>query len=199
MAKLGNPPAFPPTWSIYLATDDADVVARKVAEAGGTVVIPPTNVMDHGRMAHFADPTGAHFGVWQGNKHHGAEVVEEPGAMTWHEVYSRDVDKARAFYTRVFGLEAKRLDAPGIDYWTLHKGPKTAFGMMQITEHMPKDEPSHWNTYFAVADVDASAKEVIALGGKVLAPPFDTPYGRMTLVTDPFGAAFCLLTPSQQP
>jgi predicted enzyme related to lactoylglutathione lyase len=195
MAKLQAGSPFPPMWSVYLAVDDANEIARKVTEAGGKVVVPPMDVMEEGRMAYFADPTGAHFGVWQGRKHQGAQVIEETGSMVWHEVYTRDLAKAQPFYMRVFGLEAKRLDAPGIDYWTLQKGGKTVFGSMQMTEQFPPEVPSHWNTYFAVTDSDATAKKAVALGGKVMAPPFDTPYGRMAVLGDPAGAAFCVIQP----
>jgi predicted enzyme related to lactoylglutathione lyase len=195
MSKLGPQSSFPPAWSVYFATENADEIARKVSEAGGKIVVAPMDIMDQGRMGFFADPTGAHFGVWQGRQHQGAQIVDEPGAMTWHEVYTRDLPKARAFYTRVFGLEAKRLDAPGIDYWTLQQGPKTVCGSMQMTEQFPPEVPSHWNTYFAVTDVDASTQKAVALGGKQVAPPFDTPYGRMSVVADPFGAEFCIIQP----
>jgi len=117
--------------------------------------------------------------------------------VAWHEVYTRDAARARAFYQRALGLEERRLDAPDIEYWTLHKGAKTVCGLMQMTDQFPKEVPSHWNTYFAVTDVDAAAEKVTSLGGKVIAPPFDTPYGRMTAVADPFGAPFCLIHPSR--
>jgi predicted enzyme related to lactoylglutathione lyase len=185
--------AMPSVWSVYFATDHADETAKKVEAAGGKVVMAPMDVMDAGRMAVFCDPAGAHFGVWQANKHEGAQVENEPGAMAWHEVYSRDVKKAREFYAKVFGLEPKKLEGSPMDYWTLHKGPKTVCGSMQMNEMFPKEVPSHWNTYFAVPDADAAAKKVTALGGKIMQPPFDTPYGRMTAVVDPFGAHFCLV------
>jgi uncharacterized protein len=113
-------------------------------------------------------------------------------------VYTRDVTRAREFYAQVFGLEQKRLDSPSMEYWTLHKGPKTVGGVMQMTEAMPKDLPPHWITYFAVSDADAAAKKVTVLGGRVMAPPFDTPYGRIAAVFDPFGASFSVIqaTPS---
>ncbi len=185
MVKLSSESRFPPMWSVYIATESADAIATKVREAGGKIVMPPMDVMDQGTMAYFADPTCA-----------GAQVVAEPGAMTFHEVYTRDATKARAFYASVFGLESKRLDEPNIEYWTLSKGTKTAFGVMQMSDQFGKDVPSHWNTYFAVTDVDASAKTVTSLGGQVAAPPFDTPYGRIAVVVDPLGAAFCLMTPT---
>ncbi len=199
IAKLSGQSQFPAAWMVYFATDNADDCARRSKDAGGTVLMPPMDVMEHGRMAVLADPTGAVFGLWQPKQHRGAEVIDEPGAMTWHEVYSHDVTKAREFYARVFGHEAKRLDSPEMEYWSLHKGDKTVGGAMQMTASMPKDLPSHWNTYFAVADADAAATKVTTLGGKVMQPPFDTPYGRMAAVFDPFGTAFCIIKlPSDQ-
>ncbi len=195
MAKLGPQSPFPPMWSIYFAVTDADDFARRATEAGAKVVVPPMDVMDHGRMAYLADPTGAHFGVWQPKQHQGAQVLEETGAMTWHEVYTRDLPKAREFYARMLKAEPKKMEAPGIDYTTFHIGPRTVFGAMQMTDQFPKEVPSHWNTYFAVEDTDAIAKKATALGGKIAAPPFDTPYGRMAVLTDPFGASFCVIKP----
>jgi uncharacterized protein len=193
LAKLSAQSQFPSAWTIYFATDNADDLVRRAKDAGGTVLMPPMDVAEHGRMAILADPTGAAFGIWQAKQHRGAEVVNEPGAMTWHEIYSHDVTKAREFYARLFGLEQKKLDSPDIEYWTLHKGENTVGGVMQMTAAMPKDLPSHWNTYFAVADADAAAKKVASLGGSVMQPPFDTPYGRMAAVFDPLGAPFCII------
>ncbi|MDQ1717157.1 MAG: Glyoxalase-like domain, partial [Pseudonocardiales bacterium] len=34
---------------------------------------------------------------------------------------------------------------------------------------------------------------VVKLGGNVVRPPFDTPYGRMAIVSDPGGAVFALM------
>ncbi len=43
---------------------------------------------------------------------------------------------------------------------------------------------------FAVDDADATAARVTELGGKVIVPPFDAPWVRMTIVSDPQGATF---------
>ena len=199
MAKLGPGAKVPPMWSVYLATDDADATARAALQAGGRALVTPMDVTDQGRMAYFADPTGALFGVWQGRAHRGAEVSGEPGAMAWHEVYSRDVGAALAFYGAVFDLESRRLDAPDIEYWTLHRGSQVVCGAMQMSSHFQPEAPSHWNTYFAVSGVDASVARLISLGGSVVAPAFDTPFGRLAFVADPFGAAFCLIHPIRLP
>lgn len=188
----------PSTWSVYFGTDDADATSEKVTAAGGQLLMPAMDVMAHGRMALCVDPTGAVFGAWQSKQHLGAQLRDEPGSMCWHEVYTRDAAKALAFYETVFGLTARKLDAPGVEYWSLHRGEETVCGLMQMGPQFPKEVPSHWNTYFAVTDTDAATARLQQLGGQVFQPAFDTPYGRMSAVADPLGAAFCLIEPNQQ-
>jgi hypothetical protein len=52
------------------------------------------------------------------------------------------------------------------------------------------DTPAHWSVTFAVDDADATAAKAAELGGTVTAAPFDAPYVRMTVLTDPQGASF---------
>ena len=54
----------------------------------------------------------------------------------------------------------------------------------------PAGHPAHWNVTFAVDDADAIADRATELGGKVLMPPFDAPWVRMTVIADPQGATF---------
>lgn len=202
MAKLGGanacgvggqPPGSqaPPAWNVYFASEDVDQAVAKVKELGGTLVMGPMDVMEEGRLAFFADPTGAHFGVWQGRRHGGAQVIDEPGAMAWREVNTPDAEKARDFYGKLFGLESKKLDGP-MTYWTLHKGDETVGGVLQMTKEW-EGVPPHWMSYFAVPDADAAVAQVTALGGKVSVPPFDTPHGRISVVNDPAGAVFSIV------
>jgi hypothetical protein len=58
---------------------------------------------------------------------------------------------------------------------------------------IPDDEPdvpAHWSVTFAVDDADATAAKAAELGGTVIVPPFDAPWVRMTVITDPQGATF---------
>ena len=68
----------PTAWATSCSVADADDTAQKVTAAGGTVVVAPMDVTDLGRMAVFADPTGAVFGVWQPRAFTGADLVNEP-------------------------------------------------------------------------------------------------------------------------
>jgi hypothetical protein len=52
------------------------------------------------------------------------------------------------------------------------------------------DKPAHWGLTFAVDDADATARKAEELGGTVVVPPFDAPWVRMTVITDPQGATF---------
>jgi predicted enzyme related to lactoylglutathione lyase len=52
------------------------------------------------------------------------------------------------------------------------------------------DTPAHWGLTFATDDADATAAKAAELGGKVIAPPFDAPWVRMTVIADPQGAVF---------
>jgi hypothetical protein len=183
----------PSAWQIYFGSDNVDETARKITAAGGRQLMAPMTVMKHGRLAVFADPTGAPFGVWQAMQHTGTQLVNEPGAMAWHEIYTRDASKSLKFYTQVFGLEPQRLGNSGMEYWTLHKAETTVCGLMQMTDQFPKDVPSHWNTYFAVSDADAATKKAQQLGATVVQPPFDIPYGRMSALDDPLGAGFAVI------
>ena len=58
-----------------------------------------------------------------------------------------------------------------------------------IADDQP-DLPAHWGVTFAVDDADATAHTAAELGGRVDVPPFDAPWVRMTVITDPQGATF---------
>jgi hypothetical protein len=61
--------------------------------------------------------------------------------------------------------------------------------IIPITDDQP-DTPAHWSVTFAVDDADATAAKAVELGGKVIVPPFDAPWVRMTVIGDPQGATF---------
>ena len=98
----------PPAWSSYVSVADADATAATVSEAGGTVIAEPMDVLDLGRWRSSPIPTGAVFGIWQPGTFIGAELVNEPGALSWNELNTRDLEGAKAFYGAVFGWDLRR-------------------------------------------------------------------------------------------
>jgi hypothetical protein len=186
----------PTVWATYVNVGDADETASRVKAAGGGVIVEPMDVMDIGRMAVFADPTGAVFGVWQPKAFAGAELVNAPNSLCWNELLTRDPEAGKAFYPAVFGWVAGRAPFPGAPetYTVWEVGGKPVGGMMQMTDEMfPPEVPPHWGVCFAVADCDATTAKARELGATVTAEPMDTPIGRFAGLIDPQGASFAVM------
>ncbi|HTT50129.1 MAG TPA: VOC family protein [Streptosporangiaceae bacterium] len=189
-----GPPGTPPVWTTYLASDDADGTAAKITKAGGQLVVQPFDVMDAGRMAMAADPGGAVFGIWQAGAHTGFGVANEPGTVSWNENHTRDFDGSKAFYQAVFGYDYGDVAGAGIRYATLRLAGRDVGGIMELDGGVPAEVPAHWETYFAVPGADAAVAATRAAGGAVIRAPWDTPYGRMAIVTDDQGAEFSVIS-----
>jgi uncharacterized protein len=189
----------PPAWSTYVSVEDVDATAARAREAGGTVVVEPMSVLDYGRMAFLADPTGATIGLWQPGRNIGAGLVNEPGALCWNELNTRDTAAAKEFYGAVFGWEFEDGELEGMGTYTSVKlGDGVVGGMLDVTGRVPDEVPANWLVYFAVEDADASVARVGELGGSVAFGPIDSPAGRLAVVADPSGAAFAVISLSQQ-
>jgi hypothetical protein len=189
---------MPTFWTTYIASDDADATAAKVTAAGGQVLMEPFDVMDVGRMFVAFDPGGAAFGVWQARAHTGVGLANEPGSLTWNENMSRNFEGNKAFYHDVFGYDYSDMSGDGMQYATLDLGGAAVGGIGGIGPEQPAEMPAAWVAYFAVADTDATVAKATELGGSVIAPPFDMPYGRMAVVADDQGAVFAVMTSAPQ-
>jgi uncharacterized protein len=189
----------PPAWSTYLSVENAEATAASVREAGGSVLAEPMDVLDLGRMAVFADPEGAVFGIWQPGTFNGAGVVKENDALVWNELNTRDPGRAREFYGAVFGWEfAEREFETGV-YTGIRVGEDTVGGMIDITGRAPDEVPAHWLVYFAVEDVDATVAKATESGGGVALEPFDiAEVGRIAIVKDPNDAVFAVMAPDPE-
>jgi predicted enzyme related to lactoylglutathione lyase len=186
----------PPAWSNYVSVADADATAARAREAGGNLLAEPMDVMDLGRMAIFADPSGAVLGIWQPGTFIGAEIVNEANALVWNELNTRDVAAAKSFYGEVFdwGFQERKFEAG--TYTSIKAGDDPAGGILDITGRVPDEVPNHWLAYFAVDDIDASLGKANGGGAEVVFGPEDmSEVGRIAVLKDPFGAVFALIQP----
>jgi uncharacterized protein len=185
---------MPPNWMSYVAVADVDETAKKAQAAGATIMQPPMDVMEHGRMTVLQDPTGAVVSAWQAKQHIGATLVNVPGAFCWNELMTRDLAKAEAFYQQVFGWTTKHSDMGAMGtYVSLMVGDRPNGGMMKLPEQAGP-VPPYWGVYFTVVDCDASVKKAQELGAKVVVPPMDIPdTGRFATLMDPQGAVFSII------
>ena len=117
------------------------------------------------------------------------------GRFCWHELVTSDLDKATTFYEQVFGWTHKDSPMPGggdAQYRMFSLGETTVGGAIKA----PPGVPSGWLVYVAVDDVDASAKKITEVGGKIMVPPTTVPdMLRFACAFDPQGAAFGILQP----
>jgi uncharacterized protein len=199
-------------WNTYVSVESADEAAAKVSDGGGLVLVQPFDVGGAGRMAVFSDPEGAAFCVWQARDHKGAQIVNQPGSLNFNGLNTRDADGAKAFYSSLFGWEVLALPG-GAEMWRLpgygsfleasdpglrermadSGAPEGFEDVVATLNPIPDDQPdapAHWGVTFAVDDADATAQRALELGGEVLVAPFDAPWVRMTVISDPQGAAF---------
>ncbi|MDE0643717.1 MAG: VOC family protein [bacterium] len=173
-------------WNTYLAADSVDEVYKRAIECGGTGLMEPEEVMNAGRMAYILDNQGAAFGIWQAGDHRGAQLIKEPGSLSWSELYVPDVGSATQFLATVFGLDSEPTDMGPMSYTLLKAAGEIVAGVMTPPENVP---PS-WCTYFATADVKETASKVEELGGAVMNGPFTTPLGDMIVAADFAGGVF---------
>jgi predicted enzyme related to lactoylglutathione lyase len=193
MANAGQT-GVPDAWSTYLAVDDARATTDRALANGGQVIVEPMEVPQLGTMAVITDAGGAVIGMWQPALHTGFQVLAEPGAPSWFELHTREYDKSVAFYREVFGWHTHALgDTPDFRYTTLGEGGDRLAGIMDASGFLLEGVPANWSVYFGVDNTDAALDQIVELGGIVVLPAEDTPYGRLAAAADPTGAVFKLV------
>ena len=120
--------------------------------------------------------------------------------MAWSELVTRDAPLVGEFYRAVwFRLRRRPGDGrrrrAGRPTLLLHVDGRPVAGVRGVGRRLPRDRGAHWMSYFGVADADAAARQVTALGGRVL-DRRTTPLRPHAAVADPEGAAFALIASS---
>jgi predicted enzyme related to lactoylglutathione lyase len=183
----------PALWSVYLASVDVDATVEAAQAAGATVLVPPFDLFDAGRVAVLEDPAGAPIGVWQGKRLVGARLQAEPNALAWCQLNVWEAEPALAFYSSVFGYEVKEMDLGAGPFWLLYVEGKVVAMAFAFPPGFPGQLHPHWMPHFRVESADASAARAADLGGKVISAPEDFPFGRMASLSDAEGAAVSII------
>jgi predicted enzyme related to lactoylglutathione lyase len=185
----------PSAWTTSLATADLEATVAAVTDAGGTVLTPALDVLDAGRMAIAADPTGVVFGLWEGRGLPGYGRVNEPGAPCWNDTHTTDAEAATAFYGAVFGYRFDVFGDPTAPYAIAKlagaaAGADPVAGVFTPPTGFPDGVPGYWVTWFGSEDTDATVARAVEHGGTVLTEPSDSPFGRSALVLGAQGERF---------
>lgn len=181
----------PSTWNSYVLVEDAEATCAAARAAGGTVLMAPADVMDQGRLAVLADPSGAVVGLWQPGVHPGASLFNAPGTLSWNELETRGLEAALPFYEQVFGWRFEPGDDSGYLTIALDAKPgedKMNGGAMAMPPGVPDEVPSFWAVYFAVEDCAAALERSVELGGTATVPMMEMGAGTFAGIEDPTGA-----------
>lgn len=114
-----------------------------------------------------------------------------PGRVTWRELMTTDVERARAFYSEAFNwkIEAGMEMGDAGTYFLIKSGEKQVGGLMKSPAPM-----SFWGSVVSVLDTDAAVAKASALGAKVLMPATTLPgVGRYATISDADGAVISML------
>ncbi len=122
------------------------------------------------------------------------DPMKQHGAFSWNELMTSDVGAAKEFYRKLFGWILEDMQSSDMAYTMAKAAGKEVAGIMGMPPEAG-DMPPAWGAYVTVDDVEASAKEAEAMGGKIMLAPRDIPdVGRFCVICDPQGAVLSLIT-----
>ena len=107
----------------------------------------------------------------------------------WFEIYVEDMNRARAFYEAVFGVQLLKLESPGMGMWAFPMQPE-GFGASGALVRMPGfgSSGNAILVYFSCADCATEAAKAVQSGGKVEKEKMSIgQYGYIALVIDTEG------------
>jgi uncharacterized protein len=119
------------------------------------------------------------------------------GNFAWNELYTRDVEAAKAFYSATVGWKFEVIPMPhqSRTYWLAKSGDRPVAGVLDMRGIAPETDPPHWLSYLEVDDLDKRLAEVQSHGGKIARQPFDVPnFGRIAIGADATGAFIAWVT-----
>ena len=103
-----------------------------------------------------------------------AKTSKIPASICWFEVPADDLDRAKKFYSSLFGWKFAKIPAAIAEYWHIDTGGKdvTPDGGL-----MPRMHPSQTITvYVSVPSVDRAVVKVLKLGGAICKPKTAVPH-----------------------
>jgi len=121
------------------------------------------------------------------------------GLFVWHEVGTTDLRAGEDFYAKVAGWKAESWSQnPSYKLFVARREPKAGLYLITETVNAVPTPPS-WLSYIGTPDVDATVRQSVELGGKVIVSAYNVPsVGRMAHLQDPQGAAFAVSSQEQR-
>ena len=185
----------PQLWCDYISVRSCEAAQEKAQALGATIDIRASEIPGMGTVCFLRDPSGAGFALLEPGARFGAELVNAPGSLSWNELGTRDIEEAERFYGLLFRWTFKRNPDDPSGYVSIELDGQSRAGLLPMLGPEYDGIPPSWTTYFAVADVDASAAKVAQSGGQLHVEPRDIPgVGRFAVVSDPQGGVFTIIS-----
>lgn len=184
---------FRPRWLGYVGVSDVDAAARRIAELGGAVHVPPMEIPEVSRFSVAVDPQMATIAVFKWlDREERPLQLDAPGHVGWHELLAADWEQAWSFYGELFGWQKADAETGIAGTYQLFSAGGQAIGGM-VTKPPTVPVP-FWLYYFNVADIDVAMQRVTSNGGRILNGPIELPGDRwIAQCTDPQDAIFALI------
>jgi hypothetical protein len=185
-----------PVWLGYIGVNDVDACVARITAAGGSVMMPATDIADVGRIAMVTDPQGVPFYVMRGfsDRTSLAFAFDRPriGHCGWNELRTSDPAAAKRFYGDLFGWQKDgEMDMGEMGAYEFLRHGSILGAVMPKPDTMPQPM---WQFYFRVSDIDRAAERIAAAGGQLSFGPEQIPGGDYVVNgTDPQGALFSLV------
>jgi uncharacterized protein len=115
-----------------------------------------------------------------------------PASVVWFEIPADDVERARKFYSGLFGWKIEKFSGAAVDdYWHIDTGGPDASPDGGLMKRMHPRQPI--TNYVLVRSVDEAAQKVERLGGKIIKPKTEVPdMGRFVICRDTEDNEFAL-------
>lgn len=179
---------------LYAATDDIDATLGRIEAAGGSTLVPRTEVPGIIWYAFFNDPSGNRLGLVEVPPH---EPPTPPPAMAHPIVHlaipANDPHTAATFFHTAFGWEIRHDTALDTVGFAPIDGIDGSFPQIDGTQN----NAGQIVIYAATDDVDALLNNAVALGAQITQPATTLPaIGQHGRFTDPAGNVIGVLNPS---
>ncbi|AKE40304.1 Antigen Cfp30B [Corynebacterium kutscheri] len=179
----------PDTWVTYFLSGDINADCTKITELGGRVLSEPMSV-ELGHMAVAVDNAGALFGLIQPAGEDSFIAAGEPGTPVWHELSATiNYEQVTEFYAELFQWSTAEL---GEVYTTALIDGAAFAGIFDAEGNFPPQVPSFWQSYLGVADIETACARAVELGGEIIRQPWDSEFGRLSVIADSTGATVTL-------
>jgi predicted enzyme related to lactoylglutathione lyase len=189
LVELRNPAKNENQWVSYVSVRDVDQVAAYVSANGGKVLLSPRTLHQHGKLAIFADPEGAAFGVLSSFSGDPEDTLSRSGEWIWADLLARNPQQQAKFYQGIAGYTVvdDTRSAEVNDFFLRADGfARAGVGPLPAEDILP-----NWLPYLRVADVMGTLAKATQFGGSViLQPSMELFNGKLAIIADPSGAAF---------